>query len=324
MGPAIDASGRYSRRRGGWLSPGVLLCLLAAASAAGAGETAPDPGAVPGTSLRLTLFNDSLNLGVGVVAALFGYDRMDGDDEGYTHGAELSLESLSGNGDTHTWALGSRLFIRRQHEPVDGAGREEVPIWFTEEESLSYTVDTRRRGGRSFVEYGVGALYEGKTTTAAGASGQQRWFHRNFNTSNQTTYRYEDDGKAAWGVFVHGGYGLQGQWPLGDSGAAASALARFALEPNTLADASQLILAGAASLSQASAASKVALALGVEAAVHPGGLGYRPSVELAYERRGWGIRSSVAFPRGDLRNHTRYDDDRDPISSLSVFVRFAR
>jgi hypothetical protein len=299
-----------------------LLCLLFCPREAAAVVAAPDPSMVPGTICRLTLFNDSLNAGIGIVAALFGYDEMDGNDEGYTHGLELAVEQLSKTGVTGVWALGSRLYLRRDLERADGDSRADVPVWFTEEESLSYVADTRRRGERSFIEYGAGVIYDSRTYTPVGASGQQEWFHRNFNSSNQTTYRYEDDGQAAGGVFVHAGYGLQGEWPLDGSGTAAAAHARVAVEPNTMIEASQLILAGAASLSRANGKMKVAASVGIEAVLHPEGLGYSPSVELSYERRGWGIRSLVAFPRGELRNHVLYNDDHDPISSLSLFVRF--
>ncbi len=199
-----------------------------------------------------------------------------------------------------------------------------MPIWFTEEETLSYIADTRRRRDYSFIEYGVGVLDNVKTFVSVGASGQQEWFHQRVNTSSQTTYRYQNDGRAAWGVFVHAGYGLQGAWPLDDSGTAISTHARIALEPNTMTEASQLLLAGAASLSRANGAMKVSATLAVDAVWHPEGIGYSPAVELAYERRGWGIHSSVAFPSGSLRNQVRYNDDHDPISSLSVFIRFAK
>lgn len=306
----------------------VVLCGFCAAAttalAAVDGVPAADPAAATGTTIRLALFNDSLNLGIGAVAALFGYDEMDGNDEGYTHGAELAVQTLAENGDTTTWALGTRLYLRRQRPAAEGDSREDVPVWATEEESLSYRVDTRRRGGRWFVEYGGGALYDGKAATAIGASGQQRWFHRYFNTSHQTTYRIEDDGHAGWGVFVRGGYGIQGQWRFADSGTVLSAQALLAAEPNTMTEASQLILGTTAALGHATATTKVSLSAAVATVVHPGGVGYTPSVELAYERRTWGICSAVAFPRGRLRNHTRYNDDRDPISGLSLFVRIPR
>lgn len=321
---ALSTGARFPARSRSWLGQSVLTCLLLSASAASAVEPAADPSALPGTVCRLTLFNDSLNLGIGVVAALFGYDKMDGNDEGYTHGMELAVERFSETGVTGVWTLGSRLYTRRQRESDDGDPDEDVPIWFTEEETLSYVADTRRRRGRSFIEYGVGALYDVKTSVALGASGQQEWFHQSVNSSNQTSYRYENDGRTAWGVFVHAGYGLQKSWPLGDSGTAVSADARVAVEPNTMTEASLLILDGTATLSRATAAMKVSATVAFEAVLHAEGIGYSPAVELAYERRGWGIRSSVAFPSGELRNHVRYNDDHDPITSLSLFFRFAK
>jgi hypothetical protein len=305
---------------------GVLACRLlcdSAAFAAPAAAPVPDPAATPGTVCRLTIFNDSLNLGIGVVASLFGYDEMDGNDEGFTHGMELAVERLSATGTTGTWALGSRLYTRRVTDESDSDSRSDVPLWFTEEESLSYIADTRRADERSFLEYGAGLLYDSKTFTSVGATGQQDWFHENVNTSNQTTYRYLDDGQSAWGVFVHAGYGRQATWRIGAAGTAVAAHARLAIEPCTLTDASQLILGGAASLSSATLKAKISATIAFEAVLHPEGLGYAPSVELAYERRGWGIRSNVAFPGGEARNHVRYNDDTDPISALSLFIRFA-
>lgn len=308
-----------ARRR--WLAPGVLIFPLLCASAATAAETSRDPAAIPGTVCRVTLFNDSLNAGIGAVAGLFGYDNVDGNDEGYTHGLELAVERLSTTGVTGVWALGSRLYTRRTNKPAPGDAGEDVPVWFTEEESLSYVADTRRRRGHSFVEYGGGVIYDAKTYTSVGATGQQQWFHQ---LGDQTSYRYENDDRSAWGVFIHAGYGLQGTWPLGDSGTAAAAHARVAVEPNTVAGASLLSLDGAVVLSHANGKMKISATVALEAVLHPEGIGYSPAVELAYERRGWGIRSAVAFPRGELRNHVRYNDDHDPITTLSIFIRFAQ
>lgn len=314
------------RRCRSWLCAGVLICMarvVMAPSFAAARDQEGDPTAIPGTICRLSILNDSLYLGIGVVASLFGYDRMDGNDEGFTHGTELAVEHLSASGTTGTWALGSRLYTRRAREPVAGDSQRDVPVWFTEEESLSYIADTRRAGAPSFVEYGAGVLYDSKTFTSVGASGQVDWYHENVNSSHQTTYRYDDDGLAAWGVFVHAGYGRQGTWRIGAAGTLVSAHARLAAEPCTLTDASQLVLGGAAALSRATAKSKLSATVGLEAVLHPEGVGYTPTVGLSYERRSWGIRSHVSFPGGELRNHVRYNHDTDPISSLSIYVRLA-
>jgi len=169
---AGGGSGLFAGSRRCWLGPRILVLLLLAASAAVAGEPIQDPAAIPGTICRLTLFNDSLNSGIGAAAALFGYDNMDGDDEGFTHGFELAVERLATTGVTGVWALGSRLYTRRTSEQADEDPGKDVPVWFTEEESLSYIVDTRRRRDRTFVEYGGGVLYDAKTYTSVGASGQ--------------------------------------------------------------------------------------------------------------------------------------------------------
>lgn len=101
-------------------------------------------------------------------------------------------------------------------------------------------------------------------------------------------------------------------------------MARVAAEPSTLGDASRFVAGAAAALSHATGRRRIAATVAVDAALHPGGLRVDPSVEVAYERRRWGVRSAVSFPLGEPLRHLRYDDDRDPITTLAVFVRFPR
>jgi hypothetical protein len=306
----------------GWLGAGIFLCLLCSPPAS-AQQPSIDVAAAPSTIYRLTLFNDNLYLGIGAVAVLIEYDKMNGNDFGYTHGMELAVERLSTSGVTGTWSLSSRLYSRREHDPVPGDTPGEVRVWFTEEEVFSYIADTRKQARVYFLEYGGGLLYDGKTLTAPGASGQQRLFHQAFHTSSQRTYRYLDDGDAAGGGFLHIGFGLQKRWRLGAS-VDATATVRVAAEPNTFTAASQVFQECGASLRYATRATTWSASAVVETVLHPEGIAVSPSFELAFERRGWGISSAVTLPRGDLRNHVRYNDDRDPIANLSVFIRIAR
>lgn len=318
---APPAPGARHARLAGLHTGAFLVCSLLVVSSASATGPLGAGTQVPSTTVRLGLINDNLNLGIGAVAALFRYDRMDGNDSGCTHGMDLAVEQLGAAGVTGTWALSSRLYTRRQSEPAPGEQRGEIPVWFTEEETFSYISDTRLQQRLFFSELGGGIHYDGKSFNSLGASGQQQLFHRTVNTSHQTTYRFLDDKRARLGAFLHAGFGIQKRWPL-HLHLAATASARLAVEPNTMSAASRLVQESAAGLSVATRTSEISLAVSVESVLHPEGIAVSPAIELAYQWSRWGVRSAVGFPQGKLQNHVFYNDDHDPIASLSVFVRF--
>jgi len=321
-GSPADQPGRSGARLPAALLAAALVCASPTARAfadeAVAGRPdAPGESGAAATRISLTIWNDSTTGGINGIGMLWGARNLDGNDVGFTHGMTLSVERTDAGGLSSTATVSSKLYLRQIGESSLVEELEEVPVWCTEEDIVSLTLDTRRRRLPFYFRLGGGFLSLNKGANPLGSLRQQLEFHSIVHTSDLAHYNYYDDGWDALGFFVHAAAGIQRTWePAGAVRITGSA--ELALEPNTLYEASQVLQRLEGTVAFPAGRVLLEALVGADTALHPEGVEYLPRIALSASLGRWSLASAVGYPRGELRNHARYNDDKDAIATLTL------
>lgn len=269
--------------------------------------------------------NDYLIAPAGLLGLLGrGVSGLDGDDLGYTHGAELEVSGAGPRGFNYTFHAGSDLYTKPTGEKRGRGpdGHFIVPIFFTQRSVLSGAADNFE--GRDGLKWKLGAgvrVLDSERAAGVGAKGQQVAFHKLSKAKgHQVEYIYRPDGlgvRAA--VFMQAalGYGRT----LAERGAFALKSLAFA-EPTVFATGggSSLKLHAELSASLEKLRSKTSVVAGAGLIAHDEGVQSDLSFGVSYGRRRWGLESKVHFPGGELANEVGYNWDNAPYSSLALYT----
>jgi hypothetical protein len=311
--------------------PGIVVALLVVGGAVAAparclavsyptAATPPGPGAPrPRTRISVVTWNDHTTASYNGVSLAWGAKDIDGNDVGYTYGFGAMVERTRADGLTWTGLASSKLYLRETGDPPSAEGS--VPVWYTEEDEVSLAADTRARGLPWYWRLGGGFFFDNKERNFLGSLRQQQQFHEFFRSRHLNQYQYRNPGGEPSGLFVIAGVGAQAAGRVGAK-ATASGSVEISAQPNTHADASLLVQAAEARIAAPWGPVLLEAALRGEATLHDGGVGVAPELMLALSYGRWSLASAIALPRGELPNHVRYNDDQDPIATLTLSVAF--
>lgn len=299
------------------LLPGPAWC--AGEPAAGGAARPAAVGARPRTRVSLITWNDHTTASYNAAALAWGERGLDGNDLGFTYGVGVAVERTFADGLTWTFAGSSKLYLRPTGAPPSDPGSGRMPVWYTEEDEASLSLDSRARGLPRYWRIGGGIFVDNKGTNLFGSLRQQQEFHEIFRSASLNHYEYHDAGGRARGMFGLAAVGVQGERVLG-RGVRVSGLAELCAAQYTQWSASQAVQSVEGRVGIPLGRVLLEAALRNETTLHPHGVAYQPGLTLALTLGRWSLASTVALPRGELPNHVRYNDDRDPIATLALSV----
>lgn len=275
--------------------------------------------------------NDMIFSPLGVIAFIVdpkvGNIDSPGFDMGNTHSMNLDVSKTTDQGITYSLNGSSSLFTIADGRPeyLNEDGMKTIPIFFTEQNILSFTVDNEKTALNQkdalLWKAGIGIQeLNSSNVNAWGASGTQEAFHKAFKANGkQHQYVYNLNGKGVrTAEFLDLGLGLSKM--VAEEGSC-QIRAQGMIEPVVFTDIKQSKVVTKlyldADLKKKN--SLLSLKAGVDGTVHHDGFELTPMMMLSYERKNWGVESTVAFPTGDLVNNVDYNWTKRPLNSIAIY-----
>ncbi|MBC7691698.1 MAG: hypothetical protein H7222_07995 [Methylotenera sp.] len=291
---------------------------------------------MPGLPIKVVIreTNDLMITPVGLLAFVVEPKTQDHTqksfDDGYTHALDIEVSKTSAKGITYTLHLGSALYTMADGRPSynDGEGHETIPIFFTEQNVLSFLADNEKSalnsGKKDALLWKAGAgiqILNSDHINAWAASGQQQTYHKLAkNVPGIHQYIYDQDGMGIReSAFLDLAVGLTHQ--IGQKGNCQFRVTGT-VEPKIFSTLANSDIATRVSLDAYKVKPKntLSMKLGADTVVHPEGVEFAPMVVLGYERKRWGISTSVRFPTGTLQNNVNYNWTPHPENTLAIYT----